>query len=277
MNRIAEFIKNNPDHPLVLELKQIQKDDQTSALFWLPKISKAGLPIPRTMIVPYEHKRFVEMMEGGRKYNTKQLFKDVERACIKIGYPCFFRTDLASAKHDGEKAYLIKSKDDIQRIVYSTVEDNELKFFAGSPWPQAFMVRQFLELDSRFKAFGGLPIAREWRFFANSNKVICYHPYWPEKAITFGHHSHWPDEAKSSNDVKKPSNWKSLLKDLHKEIDIVKLKVMAVKAAKVCDGTFSIDFAMDKNRKWWLIDMATAKSSWHWPDCKFVKKENTNE
>jgi len=264
MGKIAEFIKNNPNHPLVLELKQIQKDvNQNSSLFWLPKINKSGLPIPKTIIIPYDHKRFVEMIEGGRKYKIKQLFNDIEQACIKIGYPCFFRTDLSSAKHDGESAYLIGGdvnlENNIQRVVYSTVQDNEAKFFVGSIWPQAFMIRQFLELDYRFKAFGGLPIAREWRFFANPDKVICYHPYWPEKAI------------RSVHGIEPKVNWKALLKDLHKEIDINKLKVMAIKAAKICDGTFSVDFAMDKTKKWWLIDMATAKSSWHWPTCKFAK------
>jgi len=62
----------------------------------------------------------------------------------------------------------------------STIEDNEMKFWMSEEYPPAaFMVREFLDLDASFKAFGGLPIAREWRIFASPEKVICYHPYWP--------------------------------------------------------------------------------------------------
>jgi len=42
---------------------------------------------------------------------------------------------------------------------------------------------------------------------------------------------------------------------------------MAIEAAKVCDGRWSVDFARDRSGKWWLIDMALMAASWHWPGC----------
>jgi hypothetical protein len=48
------------------------------------------------------------------------------------------------------------------------------------------------------------------------------------------------------------------------------LKEMAIKAATVCGGDCSVDFAMDNSGKWWLIDMAQAECSWHWPSCNKI-------
>jgi hypothetical protein len=47
---------------------------------------------------------------------------------------------------------------------------------------QAFMVREYLSIDSVFTAFGELPVGREWRVFAGLDGVRCHHFYWPEDA-----------------------------------------------------------------------------------------------
>jgi len=39
---------------------------------------------------------------------------------------------------------------------------------------------------------------------------------------------------------------------------------MALRAVRaVGKGSWSVDFALDANGKWWLIDMALAADSWH--------------
>ena len=62
-----------------------------------------------------------------------------------------------------------------------TFEDNVLKGIADAT--SAFLVREFLEIPAAFEAFGGLPIGREWRFFADQESVLCRHFYWPEAAF----------------------------------------------------------------------------------------------
>ena len=228
---------------------------KNSALEWLPKITYDGLPVPRTEIVLYNHRDIVNMLEGRKSETYDKLIKQIGETANYIGYPSFVRTDLASAKHDGEKSYLIRRAEDVVNVICKTVEDNELKFWMGDEIPKAFLVREFLKLDAPFKAFGGLPISREWRYFANENGVICYHPYWPEDAIEF------------YGENKEPDNWKEMLAELHKEKNADTLEKMAIQAAKVCGGNCSVDFAMDETGKWWLIDMAQANRSWHWPNC----------
>jgi hypothetical protein len=237
-----------------LEIEHL-KINRNSALIWLPKIEALDLPTPKTIIVLYDHNKFVAFLEGEEGPEIfDPIVEKVKKACEEIGYPCFIRTDLASAKHDGPDSYLANNNGTIKRILGRTVEDNEIKFWPTGQSPIAFLVRKFLYLNAPFKAFHDLPIAREWRLFANPEKVICFHPYWPKEAIKFY--------------GKEPRYWEKQLADLHMKPSKFKdLESMAIQAARTCGGEWSVDFAMDILGKWWLIDMAIKQDSWHWPGC----------
>ena len=233
--------------------------NRNSALIWLPKIEAAGLPTPKTIIVPYDHRFFVGGMENhiDLRVSMKTLADLVKDGCNRVGeYPVFIRTDLGSAKHSGSSAYQINKFQEITGVIYRLIEYQELKFWLEEEPPEALMVREFLRLDASFTAFHGLPISREWRFFADGEKVRCFHPYWPVDVIKNNvGHEEW-DTAEN------------VLKDHHTIPDCFEsLAEMAIMAAGCVGGDWSVDFAMDKSGKWWLIDMALAKDSWHWPGC----------
>lgn len=230
--------------------------NRNSALIWFEAI-KDQMPVPKTIMIKYSHVDFMSVVEGGEQETDliKAKIIEIEKACEEIGYPCFIRSDLTSGKHEGPDCYLATDSKSLRRAIWGTVSDNEMKLW---PWcsPDAFMVRQFLDLNYDFKAFNDLPIAREFRFFADGFEVKCLHPYWPESAIKF-----WKGNA--------PEGWQDQLKKHHetpKEIE--ELKRMAIEATKLLGGgEWSVDFAQDVNGKWWLIDMATAKESYHWEGC----------
>ena len=226
-----------------------------SALEWLPKIIEAGIKTPKTQFIPYDHNDIVCMLEGGKSKTINKLWKIVFETCNKQGFPAFIRTDLASAKHGGISSYLITRNEDIGRVIWRTVEDNELKFWIGDEHPKALMIREFLQLETAFIAFHGLPISKEWRYFANEKEVICHHPYWPKFAIKF---------FEEAPEIK---GWQKKLNDLYKIDYYDILAPIAIQAAKVCGDNCSVDFAMDINNNWWLIDMAKAENSWHWLNC----------
>ena len=250
-------------------LTEIEKDraglkmNPNSATYWLPRLQSdeaIALHVPRSVIVPYDHHAMICAMEGGDEYaQWDSVVQSVRDAARSIGWPVFVRSCLASAKHDGPNSYKASDVSEVARVLSHTAEDNELKFmFEGGP--AAFVVRQFLQLEASFVAFHGLPIAREWRFFASHSAIICTHPYWPEDTIRFyrGH--------------KGPRGWKSQLADLHEQpqaSEWVMLEALAINAAALCDvaPAWSVDFAKDTGGKWWLIDMAVMERSWHWPDC----------
>jgi len=235
-------------------IKNLQMN-KNSALIWLPKIVEAGLQTPKTVVVEYDHRTVIQIFDGADVPEFTILIENVKAACNRIGYPVFIRTDLSSAKHDGPNAYRIDSDDGIIKALSATLEDNEIKFWLEPNPPKAVLIREWLNLDSPFSAFGGHAIAREWRFFADSEKVRCFHPYWPEDSIQFF-------------GIPEPDGWSDSLKSLHNEPENIKeLKQLAVLAAGLYGCYASVDIAMDVTCKWWLTDMATAEDSYHWPSC----------
>ena len=231
-----------------------------SALHWLPRITALGLPVPRTHVIALDYQKMYPIFDGQPCSAFTKLIADVQDYCAKRGTPLFVRTDLSSAKHSGPKGYLLDGKNNVGQVLFELLKHHEMTKFMGSD-PQALLLREFLNLDHKFTAFHGLPIAREWRLFADAEKCHCWHFYWPDEALE-GHIQ---------------ENVIGLVETLWKYRKYPRglagtyLKQCAVNAAGVCaEGTpvanWSVDFARDVSGKWWLIDIATAKHSWH-PEC----------
>jgi hypothetical protein len=182
---------------------------------------------------------------------------DLETAADQIGYPVFVRTDLSSAKHDGVDAVRADDAEDLQRIAAGLVADAAKKFMH----PAAFLVREWIDVDSRFEAFDGLPIGVEFRVFATPDEHLCTHYYRPEDSI---------------RDASLPER---LWTDLRDELTYARKAPWFGAAARMAafeadfrhgidesERAWSVDFARDENGEWYLIDMALAEDSWH-PDC----------
>lgn len=221
-------------------------------LYWYPKIKDLPIPQPKTgFVLKDEH--WWDYLDG-RQFSKKDM-SVLKKAMVKIGYPIFMRTDLASGKHQYLRSSYVEKRRDVQPALYNLIEQNALRdlFF------NTIIIREFLYLDYRFKAFDGLPIAPERRYFIKDGKVICHHPYWIEEAIQFYEHSkQWEN-----------TNWRKSLKEMNTESE-VEVKILSNHAELVgtmLDGYWSIDFAKDKSGTWWLIDMALGEKSWH-PCCK---------
>lgn len=279
------------------------KTDLNSALFWFPRIQAAGLPVPQTKFVPYDHHGAIASMEGMEIPKPPVDFDAITKAANEIGFPVFIRQDHTSAKHRGPRCYKWNGvdEDDLKTLIWHLVEDVEMKLWMGADLSNsAFMVREFLDLEAPFEAFGqvpgmegrvGLPIAREWRFFADQDGIICAHPYWTPDAFDDEHHP-WGLERTGNmteNDlfeiraVEGPPGWREALADLEQPIknslEAADLHRMALEAAKACPqgGAWSVDFAKTRNGKWFLIDMALAKDSHHRASCKNSKNYGGKE
>ena len=255
-----------------------EKINQNSMNFWFPKIKDKVL-VPKT--------EFVKLYPTGENHELRATFKtkEVLNTIEKVGgFPVFVRTDQASNKHNMENSSKISSQKEVVRHINEVLYFNEMAGFMGLPYKN-LAVREWLNLDYKFKAFKGTPIAKELRFFIKNGEAICYHFYWPEKAIE-DYHTITRDQAmldllaengieeeKEETDEYLPDNWKRLLVETKKEAlseaDIVKKE--AQKIAEVFDGYWSVDFARDINGNWYMIDMAKGIESWH-PDCS-IKEE----
>lgn len=249
--------------------------EYNSGHFWHPITANVEtLVTPETAFQAYDHQAVIQMWkdqddEAFPEYD--QFIEAIKMAAERIGYPVFIRSDLASAKHMGPVGYKAEEPEDIPSVLGYTIEKNETKLWLSPETPEHIMVREWVDIDAAFEAFGhgpddrGLPIGKEWRLFASSEQVHCRHRYWPKEAIRFGH------------GIEAPEDWEQQYEDLWDlHGDAATVHAMAMKAARavnrevseVEDLIWSIDIAQDTSGVFWLIDMAIGPSSWHPVDCE---------
>jgi len=230
---------------------------KTSMLYWYPKIRGLQIALPKTQIVKVPYDKLVSIIDG--KMLPDNYLHQIAKIASKIGYPLFLRTDMGSAKHYWNHTCFVSEPKLLFTHISSLIDTTLAQGMFGELDPNALVFREYLHLESTFRAFDGMPVAKERRYFINDGKVICHHPYWIKDAIEADYHTN------------KPDNWRELLAELNIETDteIKLLTSIANKVSKVCAGYWSVDFAKGLNDFWYLIDMAEGEKSWH-PDCKHI-------
>jgi len=231
-----------------------------SALHWLDAAEAATehseVSTPDTEIVEFDFMDSLSMLDGDPNPDGIPI-GELDTAACDLGWPVFIRSDLTSAKHSGLDAVQAYDADDVMPVVDWIMRDCAKK----SMQPAAFLVREWIDIESRFTAFDGLPIGTEFRVFAGPEDVQCVHYYWPEDSIRKPSlpDSEWQEAREELADVALPSS----------------VRVAAQSAARYANKhdaldpleVWSVDFARDESGDWWLIDMALGVDSWH-PDCE---------
>lgn len=223
-----------------------------SAHKWLPALDRKVVNIPRTVFVNASRENLFNFMEDEEDLHCFQNLKD---AGDIVGWPFFLRTNMASAKHCGPVAFKVESEDDIRRAAGLTFQDNVIKSIDLNF--DSFMVRSWLDLEHAFTAFDGLPISAEWRVLCDGYSISKDGFYWPKDAIKDADVEDWED---------KLDQFRAVTFAAFTESGCYEKAAQSVQAVNKRLGTnymeWSVDFAMDKNKKWWLIDMAPAAVSW---------------
>lgn len=233
----------------------------TSLDYWFPKIEAAGIPVPKTILIPTDVDLH-HFMDAQRPPRLDELIAPIREAILKVGCPAFLRTGYTSGKHDFRRSCFVESADPdaIARHIYGIYEYSEMTQITGLPL-DLWVVREYLNVHALFTAFNGLPIAREFRIFCEKGMPTQYQPYWPEGAIS--DHSNYGGSL--------PDDWRDRLRDLN-TISVGELWMlhnMSQSAASI-DGLvehdWSIDWLWTVDRGWVLIDMAEKRHSYHSPD-----------
>ena len=232
---------------------------QSSMLYWYAKIGNK-IPTPKTEILSLPPEDLFGYVVGEvdleKKYGV--LIRQVAK---RVGYPLFLRTDQASGKHEWMDTCFVLSEDELFKHIYNVLEFNETADVLGLPY-KALVFREYVPLYSKFKAFKGMPVAKEFRVFVKDGNVLCVHFYWVPEAIKQGYHQ-----------VGLPENWVELLQELNSlsDEDVNTLFSYAKTFSRLIPGYWSVDFAYTQDGKWILIDAARGELSWH-PKCK-IKEE----
>ena len=237
--------------------------------YWFPKLAKTGIPFPQTAIVDMNKiddnfnkammKLFWMKKLDEKDMRTFSSFRGLlEHMITRMGgYPVFIRTGQTSHKHQWSETCYVKQKDTLMKNVQTMLEYsimssvNPKKSFPINVW----VVRKLIPTSPIFSAFGSqIPITKEMRFFIRDGKIECMHPYWPEESIKgFTEDKDWKKKLKTMNIIS--------------DDDLNHLKKLTLKVARVFKGYWSIDWLKSKSGKWYAIDMATGKDSYHWKGC----------
>jgi carbamoylphosphate synthase large subunit len=222
-----------------------------SAFYWLPRVADldAGVAIatPRSHLIPIDFMDAIGVIEGERPARACLPMESLHAAAADLGLPVFVRSDLKSAKHQGEPAMVAWTPDQLASVCARVLASNVQTMHR----PAGLCLRERLDLEVLFHD-GGTPIAREFRVFASDESADRIVPYWPVESI---------DEP----DVE-PATARELLADAQVLLDEERsyLAAAAVAAAGACPAAdaWSVDFAVDDAGRWWLIDMARREDSW---------------
>jgi hypothetical protein len=239
------------------------KDNKDSMLFWYPKIKYLDIPQPKTEFILLSPAEYYATMDGMPHSITNRVSNIIES---KFRLPVFIRTDFASAKHQWKESCYYDGSGKLWRHLLNICEFNHcVDGIAGLPF-SAIVIREFIEMDSKYKAFKDMPVNPERRYFIKDGKVICHHSYWIKEAILNPSVANWEKLSDEMN-IETPEEIKLLTKYSEMVTHVMK-------------GFWSIDFCKSKrftvyDARWILIDMATGKRSWHPEICKnyYLKNE----
>lgn len=238
--------------------------NKTSMLYWYPKICKiARFRTPRTLFLKMPKAARLGFYhffdnEDGEMYADPHMRAFIDRLGglgEQVGYPLFLRTHLTSGKHGWRRTCHVEMKDSLLAHVISIIEYSECASMPGLDW-SVWAVRELLPTTPAFVAFEGMPIVCEFRVFARDGEELCWHPYWPAGAIE----GHVGDR-----------NWRRKLRSLQNEPNDEAREIARLASRAVPGDAWSID-VLKTEKGWYVIDMAPASESYHWPDCENAGK-----
>lgn len=220
------------------------KDKCTSMCVWYPLV-KDVLPMPETVILEINKKETYLIAIG---MCPKELNDRIKKTAKGIGYPLFIRTDLTSHKKDW-KNNRVKDEASLMKKVRKLIRYNLTRPHRNL---QAIVLRKEIPLYSWFKTSTGRPVTIERRYFVRDGKVLCHSGHW--LYYNGGPHQY----------IIPPEDY-SKISDINTETadEIEFLTIMAEAFSKRIDCHMSVDFAMDQNGEWFLIEANHATSSWH--------------
>jgi len=232
---------------------------ENSIFYWLPHLQRLGVPTPETVLIkaeqPFNH-------GSGPDPELNRVTELVAEAAAKLGYPVFLRSDETSNKHEWTNSCYVENRGQIPSHLWSIYEMIQMSFGIGL---HGWAVREFLSLEYKFKAFQGMPVAREFRGFVKDGEVQCIHPYWPPASIDQAHHAE-----------PLPEDWQTRLKELSNiGEDRKAVDALLEQVAKGFYGTgyWSVDVCKTVDGRWLVTDMATGNQSYHWGTCPHAPPE----
>lgn len=225
----------------------MKSNNPNSATKWWPKIKDLPVPKPKTEFITMENHECLKWLDKGIPDEVLHKIKIIIEE--NFSYPVFIRTDLMSGKHSYKETCYVENENVLSKNIFRLVDEHFAPFMSHDNSLAAFMVRDYLNIKSKFKAFwGNLPVGVEVRHFIKNGEWEKGHYYWPKDSII-----------RPNKD-----NWEELVDEMIAEVreDFKKHKGLANLVGNAISGNWSIDFAKTEEGIWYLIDMARYEDSY---------------
>jgi len=222
--------------------------------YWYPLIKNVDVPMPRTILIEYMGNSLERDSPEWRDF-----ILGVQAITDSFGYPVFIRGGDMSAKHEWKDSCYLDDPKKLSSQAHNILVSHLMVMGIRMDFT-GIAVREFLELQSAFKAFGGeMPIAREFRFFWKDGEYQCHHPYWPPSSIWYASEDGWYGMLREMQIL-----WTYELDELKRYGDRI---AEALDAGPLGYGHWSMDFCKTVDGTWYLTDLATGLESYHWGTC----------
>ena len=232
---------------------------------WFPPIAAAGIPVPRTLIIPVPES-LLTVVDGinprdpefpaDARYALEMIHLDL----LITGTPVFIRTGELSGKHQWADTCALTDPDQLEQHLYHLYEAQCAAF--GLPLPAHIILREMLNTEPLFYAFDGMPITKERRYFTTGGRVTDHHPYWPIAAVLEGNPTAIDGSVLHDADVADILSAASVETD----DEIAELTALTERAAAAVTGDWSFDWLWTVDRGWVFIDAAHAERSYRMPE-----------
>lgn len=252
--------------------------DKTCLSYWFPRLVEAGIPVPETVVIDIGE-QWIELLKVLDGKTIPPLFDElvarIREAAQKDeigGYPIFLRTGHGSGKHQWLDTCYVTDPGSIMQHVCNLIEWSECVDMLGLPY-RVWAVRMFLQLDHKFLAFNGMPIASEWRCFVSGGDVICEHPYWPIETLEGHVTGAFSYDREKYTLIETDSSWREQHASMFAGPTPDEALDLMYHVASVFrdDGSWSVDVCKTANGHWFVTDMAEAEKSYHFPGCAAEK------
>lgn len=154
---------------------------------WVGAVESAGIPMPRSVMIACPKAFTVEIIDKMPLSEESEQFilnvcQAVKAMADETGFPVFVKNSFTSSKSDWDEScsFISAERDHVLKNLSTMAH-----FLSMGPSPYAGMivVREMLKTTPAFYAFNGMPITKEFRFFARDGKADSYQPYWPAEAF----------------------------------------------------------------------------------------------
>lgn len=257
-------IKINPEY-----LKKPQKEntwldyvhaDNNNLSFWYPKVKDCGFLTPKTIIIPHTEEIIKALfMEdpGDKERITAFVEKNIMPAIKKIGGLPFIKNGSFSNKFQFNLC--CPASADLDTIIHSIIQINYDAMCFGAGGENETVIRERIPAAEDYPAiYQGMPLRPEFRVFYDFSlkRVIYIQNYW-DWDYCYEAIARHPEDGNvfALNYGKIHDIYKNAVRKLWQQAE------EKLKKTEGLNGIWSVDFLLDDNTQFWLIDMAEGYKS----------------